>query len=246
MSQDAAAMAVPAGQFAGFPKQAIKFYKDIAANNDQQWFEAHRQDYLDYVVAPAQAFVEEMGARLKGISPGINANPDPNGRGSIKKIHLDRRFNPSRAPHRTWLGIMFWEGPLKAKKDNTAYYLRLSPSELSLAVGIKQFQRPQLKAFRDSVVDKGHGAALLKAIKTVGGSGDYQLGGSHYKKQPQGYESEGEKAGLLLYNGLYYWTESKGLPKEVYSAELLDYCFERFEDMSPVHQWLAGMLERTA
>ena len=57
--------------FSGFPAEALRFLADLANNNNREWFNAHKQDYLDYLVAPAVAFVQEMGQRLQYISPHI-------------------------------------------------------------------------------------------------------------------------------------------------------------------------------
>ena len=34
------------------------------------------------------------------------------------------------------------------------------------------------------------------------------------------------------------------VPAEFYSEDILDYCFKRFQDLSPIHKWLAGMVGR--
>ena len=59
--------------FAGFPRGTFTFLRDLAANNNKAWFDAHRQDYEDYYIAPAMAFVQSLGPRLKKIAPGIQS-----------------------------------------------------------------------------------------------------------------------------------------------------------------------------
>ena len=51
--------------FKGFPKEVLTFYRELIHNNDRSWFENHKQEYKQYVIAPAQQFVLAMGERLK-------------------------------------------------------------------------------------------------------------------------------------------------------------------------------------
>jgi hypothetical protein len=46
----------------------------------------------------------------------------------------------------------------------------------------------------------------------------------------------------LRYNGLYAGIET-AIPDEFYSGAFIDYCFERFRDMAPVHHWLVSVLD---
>jgi uncharacterized protein (TIGR02453 family) len=139
------AAALPA-EFSGFPKETLEFYKGVLKNNTREWFEAHRNDYMQNVIAPAQAFVSEVGPKLQKLSPGVQFSPDYTGKGSIKKIHTDTRFQKDREPLKPYLDIMFWEGPLAAKKDNSVFFLRVQPQSVGIVAGIKGFDKPTLQA----------------------------------------------------------------------------------------------------
>jgi uncharacterized protein (DUF2461 family) len=76
--------------FNGFPPGAVTFFQELDRNN-KPWFEAHKSDYQKYVLEPAQEFIEQMGARLEQLSPGIHAEPRVNR--SIFRIYRDIRFS---------------------------------------------------------------------------------------------------------------------------------------------------------
>ena len=94
----------------------------------------------------------------------------------------------------------------------------------------------------ERAIHKQYGAALTRAIREVKSRGDYTLGGEQYKRVPRGYDPDNVNADLLRYNGLYIGQETQ-IPKELFSADLLDYCFERYLDMSPLHSWLLNVTE---
>jgi uncharacterized protein (DUF2461 family) len=56
--------------FAGFPKETLQYLKDLAANNNREWFKAHEDGYHRFLLTPAQDFVIALGERMKTISKG--------------------------------------------------------------------------------------------------------------------------------------------------------------------------------
>jgi hypothetical protein len=71
---------------------------------------------------------------------------------------------------------------------------------------------------------------------------NYSYGGSHYKRVPRGYDANHPNSELLKHNGLFGSMET-GIPEEFYSDKLVDYCFNIFKDMAPLHNWLLLMAQ---
>ena len=220
--------------FNGFPPETVTFFTQLKEDNNKPWFDAHKPDYQKYVMEPTQEFIEEMGLKLKQLSPGIHAEPRVNK--SIFRIYRDTRFSPDKAPYKTHLAIWMWEGE-GAKFESSGYYLHLEPPNLMLGVGIHTFSKDLLQAYRDAVVDPVSGPALVKAIQEVSRKKGYNIGGKHYKRVPRGYDPDHENVELLLYNGLTAGKEEP-IPDEFYSEALIDYCYQKYVDMYPIEQWL--------
>ncbi|MFH0824998.1 MAG: DUF2461 domain-containing protein [Pseudomonadota bacterium] len=226
--------------FSGFPVAAVKFLNELNANNSREWFAAHRKEYEDHLLSPARDFVYELGKRLTELSPNVNA--DPRTDKSIFRINRDTRFSADKSPYKTHLGIFFWEGAWP-KMECSGFYFHLQPPELMLAAGMHRFPKPVLEEFRNAVADPRYGANLADAISRVTSKPGYQVGGTHYKRVPRGFDSNHERADLLLHNGLYAMFNAE-LPAELHTPEIVDYCFERFKDMSPLHSRLVEMTAR--
>ena len=231
-------MALPI-EFKGFPKECITFFNELKDNNNTTWFRQHKYEYDEYVLEPARTFITDMGEQLRLIAPKINADPRVNR--SLFRINRDTRFSKDKTPYKTHLAIWFWEGS-GPRMECSGYYFHLEPDRLMLGVGIYCFPKPLIGRYREFVVHKKHGPALVKAIAEVIEAGDYNLGGEHYKRVPRGYDPGHKNAALLRHNGLYAGAET-GIPDELFSEELLDYCFERFHQMTPIHTWLVGLTE---
>ncbi|MHA1569465.1 MAG: DUF2461 domain-containing protein [Alphaproteobacteria bacterium] len=225
--------------FTGFPREAVKFFRDLGKNNSKAWFEAHRDVYDEQIIAPARGFVIEMGDKLRRIAPTVQADPRTNK--SIFRIYRDTRFSRDKSPYKMHLGIFFWEGS-RPKMECSGFYFHLEPPNLMIGAGIYMFPKPLLEEYRNSVVHPVHGRALLDAVEPLIKKG-YGFGGEHYKRVLRGYDAEHPNAEWLKHNGLYVGFETK-IPPELHSAKLVDFCFKHYKAMAPLHQWLVAMSER--
>jgi len=232
-------MSIKSG-FSGFPRDCVNFYTELSRNNNKTWFADHKAEFETYVMAPARDFVFEMGKRLESIAPRIIA--DPRMDKSIFRPYRDTRFSKNKEPYKNHLGIFFWEGT-RPKMECPGFYFHLEPPHMMLAAGMHCFPRPLLDSFRNSVVDPKLGPALTRAAKSVTKKKGYNIGGKHYKKTPRGYDATEENADFLLFNGLYAMFNAE-IPEEIYSTEIIDYCFQKFSDMSPIHRWLVDVIDR--
>ncbi len=225
--------------FDGFPREFIRFFRELGGNNSKAWFERHRHEYESFVMEPARSFVREMGHALAAISPGIIADPRVNQ--SIFKIHRDVRFSRDKTPLKTHLGIWFWEGE-RTRMECSGYYLQVEAGGVMLGTGVYEFSRDTLQEFRESLVHSVHGPAFTAAVKKVRKKG-YEMGGEHYKKIPRGYDQAHPNAEFFLYNGLYAGYSGK-VPGEFFTGDFVRFCLARYREMAPVHEWLVQMIRR--
>ena len=47
-------------EFSGFSEKTLPFLEAIRKNNNKEWFEAHRDEYEQYILNPSKAFVVEI------------------------------------------------------------------------------------------------------------------------------------------------------------------------------------------
>jgi uncharacterized protein (TIGR02453 family) len=224
--------------FKGFSEKTVRFFHDLAAHNNREWFTSRRDDYEEYVLQPARAFVVAMGKRLQSLSPGIIADPRPNG--SLFRIYRDTRFSQDKTPYKTHLGIYFWEGK-GPRMECSGFYFHLEPPRLMLGGGLYVFSRPQLERFRQAALDPEYGDALAAAVKKIVARPGFSLGGQHYKRLPPGTDPAHANAGLTLHNGLYAGWEAD-IPAEFYQPALIAYCLDKFRPLLPMHRWLNDLI----
>jgi len=222
--------------FDGFPAQTLRFLTDLDANNNRAWFQAHKDDYQHYVLAPTQDFVYALGERLRTLSPGIRYDTRASG-GSILRIYRDLRFSEDPTPYNPNLRVHFWEGAGK-RMEKPGFFVRIQPDAVGIYAGLHLFAKPFLAAYREAVVDEELGPALEAAMDAVRKAGGYTLGGEHYKRVPRGYNADHPRADLLRYNGLWAHTADAVDPALITTPKLLEVCFEHCRKMAPLHRWL--------
>jgi uncharacterized protein (TIGR02453 family) len=227
------------GIFSGFPSEGIQFLKDLAMNNNREWFNANKALFQENIQKPAQDFVIDLGSRLQLISPGITFDTRLSGSGSIMRIYRDIRFSKDKTPYKTYASMIFWEGPSK-KASYSGFFIRFEPSGGKIHAGKHEFGSPLRTAYREAVVDQAYGVSLEKSIQKVESAGDYEVGGEHYKRVPQGYDKDHSRSDLLRYKGL--WASSPVIDSSyLTSPDLVEICFEHCMNIAPVHQWLVDL-----
>lgn len=220
--------------FSGFTKETVRFFTALRRNNNRDWFERNRETYETHVMGPAKAFVTAMGERLKTIAPHIVAAPKVNK--SIFRINRDTRFSQDLSPYKTNLGIYFWDG-LRPRMESSGFYFHLEPPNLILGGGMYMIPDNLLGRFRDAVVDAKSGRDLRKTVAAIRAIPGVTVEGLHYRRVPAGYDPAHPNAELLKHKGLYGGFETE-IPEELFSARLVDFCFERFAPLAPLHRWL--------
>jgi uncharacterized protein (TIGR02453 family) len=222
------------GAFTGFTKETVRFFNGLRKNNNREWFSGHRGTYDKHVMEPAKAFVVAMGEKLRAEVPRVVAVPLVNK--SIFRLNRDTRFSLDPSPYKINLGLYFWEGP-GSRMESAGFYFHLEPPDLFLGGGMYMFPDSFFARYRRAVVDSKLGQELRKITAALSKQPGYELGGKHYKRVPAGFDPGHPNAELLKHNGLYSGWEGK-IPEEFYSARLVDYCFERYEPLFPLHRWL--------
>jgi uncharacterized protein (TIGR02453 family) len=219
-------------------EETIEFYRQLEHNNNRTWFDAHKQDYIEYVQKPSLEFITAMGERLKEISPKIVYDTRTNGAGSLMRIYRDIRFSPDKTPYKTNLGIVFWEGKGK-KSENPGFYFHVAPYGLGFFSGMYDFNKGMLNAYRVAVVNDTLGEELVDILNNIQSAG-YETGGEHYKRVPRGYDPDHPRADLLKYNTLYASITDLN-PKLMTQPEFMDVAFGHWKKMAPLHKWLVNI-----
>lgn len=217
-----------------FPQITLRYLSDLSKNNNKEWFEENRDRFTIELLEPAAQFVVDLGEKLAKINPELQFFPRIDK--SIFRFHRDVRFSKNKAPYKTNLGILLWEGSGK-KMECSGYYFHLEPGNIFLAAGMYMFTKEQIKVYREKVADPLKGNELNYLLKKIFKNEKYKLGGKTLKRIPKGFDVSPDYVELLLHSGLYIYIDQVSLT-DLTKNNLVDFCFGVYKKMSPLHNWL--------
>ena len=169
-----------------FTPATFSFLKELAANNNREWFQQNKHRYENHLRDPAVRFITDFGVRLKKISKHFRADPRPVG-GSMFRIYRDTRFSKDKSPYKTYSGIQF-RHELAKDAHAPGFYLHIQPGEYFAAVGIWHPDSPTLKKIRDRIVEDSSGWKRSARGKRF--TSRFELQGDSLKRPPKGYDAE--------------------------------------------------------
>ena len=220
--------------FEGFPKEGFRFLRELKVNNNREWFNKHKQEYIDHLQTPAVSFSVELGERLKSEFPGITYDTRTNGAGSVMRIYRDIRFSKDKSPYKDHLGVNLWDG--RQKKGSPGFHFFMDTNGAAFYGGFHEFPKEFLAAYREAVADDRSGKKLEQALDKLSKAKGFEVGGEQLKRVPPGFDQDHPRGDLLRFKGM--WVKSPALPRAVLeSSSLVDVCAKNASAIGPAHRW---------
>lgn len=215
-----------------FTEDTFAFLDALAANNNREWFDEHRQNYEVHVRQPAFALIESMVPRLYAISPSFTAVAKKSG-GSLMRIFRDTRFSKDKTPYKTNIGIQFRH---EAGKDVHApgFYLHVASDECFLGVGIWRPDSESLQKIRKRIDERGE--EWLAARDDAAFRHHFVLGGDSLQRPPKGYGKEHPLIGDLKRKDFIAVCEfDRALALQ---PDFADFIADRYTEAAPLMRFL--------
>jgi uncharacterized protein (TIGR02453 family) len=175
----------------------LKFLKDLATNNNREWFEKNKQRYLD----AKQNYEDGVASLLKEI---VKFDERLNGLNPKKlpfRIYRDVRFSKDKRPYKVNMGAGF--SPNGKLVQEPGYYLHMEPGNKSfIAGGIYMPDAENLSKLRQEIdygADKLLKILNQKKFKSLFNGFDES---DKLKTAPKGYAKDHPHISLLQLKSL--------------------------------------------
>ncbi len=220
-----------------FSKATFAFLRELAANNNREWFADNKDRYEEKVRIPALMFIEDMAGELPAISPYFLAVPKKMG-GSLMRVHRDTRFGKDKRPYKTNIGIQFRH---EMGKDVHApgFYLHIETGGCFVGVGIWRPDALALEKIRNAIVENGK--SWLPAKNDPAFNKMFHLEGDSLKNAPRGYAKDHVLIEDIKRNDFIAIAEMK--ESEVTSNKLLTKVVDDFSAGDPLMRFLCKALD---
>jgi uncharacterized protein (TIGR02453 family) len=216
--------------FTGFPRDMLRFFKDLKANNTREWFLENKARYEQSVREPMLSLLADLANRLLSVDTDIELDPKK----ALYRINRDVRFSADKSPYKTNTAAAFTLRGFDRKTD-AAFYFHIMPGEVGVGGGLYAPSGDQLKKLRPAIAANPGELRAILANKTFRKHfGD--LTGESLTRVPQGYEKDHPAADLLMRKQFLAWAE---LPvKALDGPGFADTLVEHFAAMAPFIRYL--------
>lgn len=176
-------------------KEIIDFLARLEKNNNREWFQAHKSEYLS-AQEEFNAFTEKL---IAGIAEFDNTINGLTAKDCTYRIYRDTRFSPDKRPYKCHLGAFVC--PQGKKSGFSGYYFQVGPQEAGypggnmLASGNYQFEPKVMRALRDDICnDDGEFSRTLRKAPLFSLDQSDML-----KRVPNGYPKNAPYSPYLMY-----------------------------------------------
>lgn len=205
-----------------FTEETFRYLRQLARNNNRDWFEANKARYESLVREPALTFIAGMQAGMAELSPQFDVSAKKMG-GSLMRVFRDTRFSKDKTPYKTNIGIQFRH---VTGKDVHApgFYIHLSPDECFLGTGLWHPEAEALKKIRHYISDNPNAWSKATGDKTF--KKYFGLEGDSLQRMPRGFAEDHPHAVDLKrkdFIAVHSFAAEEALKKT-----FMSYCLTRF------------------
>lgn len=213
-------------------KENLDFIVKLSANNNRDWFNAHKADYIaqhENIISFADELLAKMNEHdnIETVS----------GKKSLYRIYRDVRFSKDKSPYKT-----HWSGGFKraTKHLRGGYYFHIQPGNNSFIGG--GFWGPNkddlLRIREDIAADADEMRSIITSKDFVDTFGT--LDGEQLKTAPKGFDKEHPDVDLLRYKQFIFGKNFTD--KEVLAPDFVDVANETFKKMRPFFDYMSEVL----
>jgi uncharacterized protein (TIGR02453 family) len=164
--------------------RTFRFFREIAAHNEREWFNANKERYIEQIRDPLLELVKAFEPRLEKISSQFVVDARANG-GSLFRIYRDTRFARDKSPYKTYAGMSFRHHAAH-EMPAPSFYLHLEPGRVFAAAGLWHPRSEPLRDVREAIVES---PARWKKV-----SRSLDDGSENLKRVPRGFDPEHQLA----------------------------------------------------
>lgn len=217
-------------------KTTLKFLSALKNNNNREWFEANKDQFLsskeelESAVAKIIAGIAKFDPLVKDLEP----------KNCIFRIYKDVRFSKDKTPYKTNLGASITPGGKKIQAPG--YYFHIEPNKCFIAGGLYMPTPEQLNAIRQEI--DYNADELLKIFKSKSFSANFKGLDEidPLKTTPKGYDKDHKHINLLRNKHFIVSFDLKD--KDVLDPKAIEKMVSVFKSMYPFMEYLRHAVEK--
>jgi len=209
-----------------FSNEFLEFFEELKHHNDTDWFDEHRDDYVQHVREPFKTFSQLLALKIQEFDELIDPSPHR------YRINHNRRFYPDRPPYKLHKAASFHVGSWKSQQPS--YYIEFSSDYIVVGGGMYRLSTSNKDRIRQ------HIAWNYETFLELESDADFQttyhgIKGERNKRIPAEFRGIAEEV-PVIYNKQFYYTTD--LPAELLlSQKLMDVVADHLAVIHPLNEF---------
>jgi len=211
--------------FEGFSQKTIDFMWNLRFNNEKQWFEAHKEDFIRDFQSPMKALGRE-------VFDSIDSDNKKHGFiHKVSRIYKDARRVKGGEPYRTnlWFSI---EKPSEEWTSTPVFWFELAPENWSYGLGYYSAPPKTMAKFR-ARIDKNP-KKFERLITPLGKQEEFVLEGPEYARKK---EAPTPKTANWYNRKTIALIHDEPISEELFSRELVNRLIEGYTFLMPFYDY---------
>ena len=167
-----------------FTEEAFTFLRDLAANNNREWFNERKTRFQSVLEAPFLDLLETLTNRLEDAPVALRG-----GAKTMFRMNRDVRFSKDKSPYKTAVSGLLTPTGTKSEGDGVVY-VELGADGGFAAAGFHKLSPKELGPKRDLVL--AHPERFTAAVASLRDAGFGLATGDSLTTMPRGYEPHAE------------------------------------------------------
>lgn len=217
-----------------FTADYLEFFKELAPNNNKEWFDINRKRYLNSVKEPFKKFVSDLIQEVAKLDNEVQIQA----KDAIFRINRDIRFSKDKTPYKLNNSAIISKTG-KKDKNYPGIYIELSPDKFRFYGGVYMPDTKQIQKIREAIVNQGD--ELNNILKNKDFKSKFgEIKGEKNKRIPIEFRELAKKQPLLLNKQWYHFAELS--PKILLQDDLMETVLEYVQAASKMRVFLKNAL----
>jgi len=222
-------MNIDSGSFTGFTPKALVFLQALAVDNRKEWFEEHRDDFVDLLQKPLQQMVTALSGPLLAIDPDLVTIPSR----VVSRIHRDIRFSRNKSPYKTTMWLTFKRQDTEWR-DAPCWFFEITADTYRFGMGFYSASKETMDQLRKTIEQKP--AKFRQAVAFLAKQNMFVLEGEMYRRTLRSDLSEDLQCWHKRKN--IYLVCNRRPDIALFKRELVDDLRKGFETLAPFYDFL--------
>ncbi len=221
----------PRIEMAYFTKDYLDFFKELAANNQKEWFHANKKRYETSVKQPFEAFIQDVIDSTAKIDKRFEGEAKK----AVFRIYRDVRFSKDKTPYKLNCSAIIAPGGRKEGMGIPGMYLEMGPEHFRFYSGLYMPEKDVLYKVREYIIK--HSTQLNKLVADKEFVSKFgELRGEKNKVLPKEFKEAAAKEPFVFNKQFYFFAEFP--PETILKDNLLEVVMEYFEASEPMRKFL--------